>query len=85
VMAAKLCMRASDTTKGRSIKLTNYIDLHKKFFGELPDDLHLFIRREADIPITMKDEILEFLRKKGWEERREVPNPTLLEELVRKK
>lgn len=84
VMAAKLCMRASDTTKGRSIKLTNYIDLHKKFFGELPDDLHLFVRREADIPITLKGEVLEFLKKKGWEERREVPNPTLLEELVRK-
>ena len=85
VMAVKLCMRASDTTKGRAIKLSNYIDLHKKFFGTLPNDLHLFIRREADIPITMKDEVIEFLKKVGWKERREVPNPTLLEELVRKK
>ncbi|PCN50444.1 CO dehydrogenase/acetyl-CoA synthase complex subunit epsilon [Candidatus Geothermarchaeota archaeon ex4572_27] len=84
VMAVKLCMRASDTTKGRQIKLTNYIDLHKKFFGTLPDDLHLFVRREADIPITMKEEVLEFLKKKGWKERREVPNPTLLKELVGK-
>jgi acetyl-CoA decarbonylase/synthase complex subunit alpha len=84
VMAAKLCMRASDTTMGRAIKLTHYIDLHKKFFGTLPDDLHLFIRREADIPITMKKEILEFLKKKGWKGRRKTPNPTLLKELVKK-
>ena len=85
VMAAKLCMRASDTTKGRAIKLTNYIDLHKKYFGTLPDDLHLFVRREADIPITMKDEILAFLKQKGWKEKREVPNPTLLKEMVGKR
>ncbi len=84
VMAAKLCMRANDTTKGRAIKLTHYVDLHKKFFGKLPDDLHLFVRREADIPITMKDEILSALKDKEWKEM-EIPDPTLLEELVRRR
>lgn len=84
VMAAKLCMRANDTTKGRAIKLTHYIDLHKKFFGKMPDDIHLFVRREADIPITMKDEILRVLKEKGWKEM-EIPDPTLLEEMVRKR
>lgn len=83
VMAAKLCMRASDTSKGRAIKLTHYVDLHRRFFGTLPDDLHLFVRTVADIPITMKDEILKFLEEKGWKEK-EIPDPTLLEELVRK-
>ena len=83
VMAAKLCMRANDTTKGRAIKLTHYVDLHRRFFGTLPDDLHLFVRTVADIPITMKDEILKFLEEKGWKEK-EIPDPTLLEELVRK-
>lgn len=83
VMAAKLCMRANDTTKGRAIKLTHYIDMHRKFFGTIPDDVHLFIRREADIPITMKDEIMKILKEKGWKER-VIPDPTLLEELVRR-
>ncbi|RLG54190.1 MAG: CO dehydrogenase/acetyl-CoA synthase complex subunit epsilon [Thermoproteota archaeon] len=84
IMAAKLCMRANDTTKGRAIKLTHYIDLYKRFYGKMPDDIHLFVRRLADIPITMKDEILAELEKKGWKET-EIPDPTLIEELVRVK
>jgi acetyl-CoA decarbonylase/synthase complex subunit alpha len=82
VMIAKLCMRPNDTTKGRAIKLTNYIDLHRRFQGIMPDDLHLFIRREADIPITMKKEILEILEKEGWRERA-TPDPTLLPRMIR--
>jgi len=84
VMAAKLCMRANDTTKGRAIKLTHYIDLYKRFYDRMPDDIHLFVRRLADIPITMRDEILAELEKKGWKET-EIPDPTLIEELVRVK
>ncbi|MBU7004565.1 MAG: acetyl-CoA decarbonylase/synthase complex subunit alpha, partial [Theionarchaea archaeon] len=82
VAAAKLCLRPNDTSKGRQIKLTHYVDLHKKFLGSMPDDLHLFIRTEADIPITMKDEIQAILREKGWEEKK-IPDPTLVERLVR--
>ncbi len=52
VLVPKLCMRPNDTVKGRSIKLTHYIDLHKKFFGEMPDDLPLLVRTRLDIPIT---------------------------------
>ncbi|NIP66767.1 hypothetical protein GWN63_01515 [Candidatus Bathyarchaeota archaeon] len=50
----------------------------------MPDDIHLFIRTKADIPITMKDEILTLLEEKGWEKRR-VPDPTLLPRLIRKR
>ena len=82
VMAAKLCMRANDTSKGRAIKLTHYIDLYRRFYGRLPDDIHLFVRRVADIPITMKDEILAELERRGWKEM-EIPDPTLLEEMIR--
>lgn len=82
VLIPKLCMRPSDTPKGRSIKLTNYIDLHRRLCGVMPDDIHLFIRTTSDIPITMKDEIMEFLEQKGWKER-EVPDPTLLPKLVK--
>jgi acetyl-CoA decarbonylase/synthase complex subunit alpha len=84
VMIAKLCMRPNDTSKGRAIKLSHYIDLSKKFFGRLPDDLHLYVRREADIPLTLKSEVLEFLREKGWRETT-IPDPTLLPRLIRKR
>ncbi|MFQ6086219.1 MAG: CO dehydrogenase/acetyl-CoA synthase complex subunit alpha [Candidatus Bathyarchaeia archaeon] len=84
VMIPKLCMRPSDTPKGRAIKLTNYIDIHRRFYGTIPDDIHLFVRSISDIPITMKDEVTEFLEQKGWKEG-EVPDPTLLPRLVREK
>ncbi len=84
VMIAKFCMRPNDTTKGRSIKLTHYIDLHRRLYGVMPDDIHLFIRNKADIPITMKDEILKNLEEKGWKEMR-IPDPTLLPRLIRKR
>ncbi len=78
VMATKLCIRPNDTTKGRQIKLTHYIDLHERFFGSLPDDLHLYIRCEADIPLTKKETIMKILKEKGWKPRK-IPDPTLLE------
>ncbi len=84
VMIAKFCMRPNDTTKGRAIKLTHYIDLHKRLYGVMPDDIHLFVRNKADVPITMKDEILKILEEKGWKERR-IPDPTLLPRLIRKR
>jgi acetyl-CoA decarbonylase/synthase complex subunit alpha len=82
VMIPKLCMRPNDTTRGRAIKLNHYIDLHKRLYGTPPDDIHLLVRTKADIPITMKDEVIEFLESKGWEEG-EIPDPTLLPRLVR--
>jgi acetyl-CoA decarbonylase/synthase complex subunit alpha len=82
VMIAKLCMRPNDTTKGRAIKLTNYIDLHKRLYGTMPDDINLFVRNELDIPITMKDEIRNILKEKNWKETW-IPDPTLLPRMVR--
>ncbi len=82
VMIAKLCMRANDTTKGRAIKLTHYIDLHKRLYGVLPDDVPLFVRSQADIPITMKQEVLALLEAAKWTEQK-IPDPTLLTRLVR--
>ena len=84
VMIAKLCMRPNDTTKGRAIKLTHYIDLSRRLYGVMPDDVHLFVRTMADIPITMKDEIVKILEEKGWKEKK-IPDPTLLPRLIRKK
>lgn len=84
VMIAKICMRPNDTTKGRAIKLTHYIDLHKRLYGVIPDDIPLFVRTVADVPITMKDEVLEVLKEKGWKEGR-IPDPTLLPRLIRRR
>jgi acetyl-CoA decarbonylase/synthase complex subunit alpha len=84
VMIAKLCMRPNDTTKGRAIKLTHYIDLHKRLYGTMPEDIHRFVRTVADIPVTMKDEIIKILEEKGWKET-VIPDPTLLPRLIRKR
>ena len=84
VLIAKLCMRPNDTTKGRAIKLTHYIDLHKRLYGVMPDDIQLFVRNKADIPITMKNEILKILEEKRWKEK-SIPDPTLLPRLIRKR
>ncbi|MEM2999410.1 MAG: CO dehydrogenase/acetyl-CoA synthase complex subunit alpha [Candidatus Bathyarchaeia archaeon] len=84
VAIAKLCMRPNDTWKGRSIKLSHYIDLHKRHYGCMPPDLHLFVRTLADVPMTMKDEIVKILEAKGWKET-VIPDPTLLPRMIRKK
>jgi acetyl-CoA decarbonylase/synthase complex subunit alpha len=83
VQIAKLCFRPNDTWKGRAGKLTNYIDLHKRHYGLMPQDINLFVRTQADIPITMKDEINQILKAKGWKEST-IPDPTLLPRMIRK-
>jgi len=84
VLIAKLCMRPNDTSKGRAIKLTHYIDLHKRLYGVMPDDIHLYVRNKNDVPITMKNELLKMLEEKGWKEMK-IPDPTLLPRLIRKR
>lgn len=69
VMVAKLCIRPNDNSKGRQIKLNHYIDLHKKYFGTIPEDVYKFVRNEKDIPITYKKEVMNMLEERGWEPR----------------
>lgn len=83
VMVAKLTMRPNDTSKGRAIKLTNYIDLHKRLIGGMPPDVYRLVRTLADIPVTMKDEIELHLAENGWKES-PIPDPTLLPRMIRK-
>ena len=85
-MISKLVMRPNDTSKGRAVKLSHYIDLHKKYYGTMPDDLHLYVRRKTDIPFTMMGEIVQALEKENWiEEKIGIPDPTLLERMVRRR
>jgi len=78
VAIAKFCIRPSDNAKGRQIKLSNYVDLYKKYMGTLPPDLHLFVRKETDIPITMKGEVMEYLEEAGWKPRKAIGDPSRL-------
>ena len=82
-MIAKLTMRPNDTSKGRAIKLSNYVDIHKRLVGGIPQDIHRLIRTRSDIPLTMKSEIEQILSANGWKET-EIPDPTLLARMVRK-
>jgi acetyl-CoA decarbonylase/synthase complex subunit alpha len=83
VAIAKLCIRPNDTWKGRSIKLSHYVDLHKRNYGCMPQDLHLFVRTMADVPMTLKDEFAKILDAHDWKET-VIPDPTLLPRMVRK-
>lgn len=78
VMTARLCIRPNDTTKGRMIKLSHYLDLSEKYFGTLPDDWPVFVRTEADLPIAKKDVLLKELKEMEWKPGR-IPDPTNLE------
>jgi acetyl-CoA decarbonylase/synthase complex subunit alpha len=78
VAMAKLCMRKNDTPQGRAIKLTHYIGMHRQFYGKLPDDLHLFVRRLSDVPIFYKKEVQTKLNEYGWKEKPVVTLPTLI-------
>ena len=99
-MIAKLCFRPSDTDRGRSVKLTHYIDLSQKYLNTSPPDWHLFVRSATDLPIAKKNELLKILEderdwKIDWKTKRilEGPirgydpsfNPTNLKRLVRER
>ncbi|RUM34263.1 MAG: CO dehydrogenase/acetyl-CoA synthase complex subunit epsilon [Archaeoglobus sp.] len=67
VQLARLCMRPADTYMGRQIKLTHYLELSKKYLGCLPDDWHLYVRTELDLPTRMKEKLLKLLEDSyGW-------------------
>ncbi|HMK95570.1 MAG TPA: CO dehydrogenase/acetyl-CoA synthase complex subunit alpha [Candidatus Limnocylindrales bacterium] len=83
VSIAKLCIRPNDTWKGRSIKLSHYVDLHKRYYGCMPQDLHLFVRTLADVPVTLRDEFGKILEAHDWKET-VIPDPTLLPRMIRK-
>jgi acetyl-CoA decarbonylase/synthase complex subunit alpha len=77
VEIAKLCLRKNDTPQGRGIKLNHYISLWKKYMGGgLPDDLHVYIRKQTDIPLVYKREVVPYLKEVGWKEKPVLSLPT---------
>ncbi|MFX0081183.1 MAG: CO dehydrogenase/acetyl-CoA synthase complex subunit alpha [Candidatus Hodarchaeota archaeon] len=82
-LVAKMCLRPADNSKGRMIKLSHWIDLERKYKGvDFPNDLEKFIRVEADIPINIKTEILDYLEEKEWTSK-DLIDPTLLKRICR--
>lgn len=79
-LIARLCIRHSDTTEGRKIKLKNYIEYYRNTRGGFPEDLPALIRTGYDIPEGMEEEIKHLLTNwsPGW-----IPDPTLLSDKVR--
>jgi len=76
VLIAKLCMRPNDTSRGRAMKLSNYIDLYQRNNVVMPDDIPRYIRTMTDIPVTLKGDISRILSQSDWKER-PIPDPTL--------
>ena len=67
-MLAKNCIRPSDNNMGRMIKLTHYMELCEKYLGRMPDDFHVFVRSEADLPLAKRESLLKMLEAEhGWE------------------
>ncbi len=65
-LLAKLCFRPSDNSLGRAIKLTHYIELSEKYMKKMPDDWHIYVRNEADLPLAKKEQLMKLLEEKGW-------------------
>jgi len=79
VMIPKLCIRKNDTPQGRGIKLNHYISLYKKYMGGgLPEDLHLYVRSDRDLPIVYKREAMGYLKEIGWKPKPTLSLPTLI-------
>jgi acetyl-CoA decarbonylase/synthase complex subunit alpha len=76
VTVAKMCLRNSDQGPFRAPRLFHYIDLHKKYMGTLPNDIHLHVRNLSDIPLVYKKEVMEILEEKGWTSKEAIPTPT---------
>jgi anaerobic carbon-monoxide dehydrogenase, CODH/ACS complex subunit alpha len=79
VTIAKMCIRKNDTPQGRGIKLNHYISLYKKHMGGgLPEDIHLYVRTDKDLPIVYKKEVMAHLKEIGWKPKVVLSLPTLI-------
>jgi len=67
-MANGLLYRWADTREQRAGINGAYIASHEKYFKELPDDWHFYVRSDAELPWKEKIKLLRELEQKhGWE------------------
>jgi len=65
-LLAKLCLRPGDNSMVRASRLKNYIELSEKYLNKMPDDWHIFVRNEDDLPEDNREQLLGLLEDKGW-------------------
>jgi acetyl-CoA decarbonylase/synthase complex subunit alpha len=67
-MLTILCTRPPGIREARQATLEHYTEMFTKFFGELPDDWHLYVRADGELPMKTKGRLLKELKEKhGWE------------------
>jgi len=67
-MGSSFFVRPTELRDMRNADLETYVDLWEQSFGDLPDDWHLFIRTDSELPPRQKVRLLKELREKhGWE------------------
>ncbi|MEE4353957.1 MAG: hypothetical protein V2J25_13935 [Desulfatiglans sp.] len=63
-----MMMKLQDIRDSRLSRHNLYLDFHDEFFGGLPDDWHLFVRSDMELPLKKKAKLLKELRDThGWE------------------
>jgi CO dehydrogenase/acetyl-CoA synthase alpha subunit len=63
-----LCQKAGGVYDMRQPNLAAYIEYYTEAFGEYPDDWHLYVRVDLDLPLRQKPTLLKKLREEqGWE------------------
>ncbi|MFH1624144.1 MAG: hypothetical protein ABID54_03185 [Pseudomonadota bacterium] len=67
-LVPKLSFIFQDMENARQNKFDLYLNTYKRRFGEWPDDWHLYVKRDVEIPITKKAKMLRLLEEEhGWE------------------
>lgn len=67
-LAGYLFARSTELREMRQADIETYVDLYQTHFGELPDDWHLLVRTDAELPARTKVKLLRVLRDQhGWE------------------
>ncbi|MFH2013240.1 MAG: hypothetical protein ABIJ37_11185 [Pseudomonadota bacterium] len=67
-LVPKFSFGVQEVENSKANKFDLYLTAYKKKFGEWPDDWHLYIRKDTEIPITKKAKILRLLEEEhGWE------------------
>ena len=67
-MAMKLCFTACALRDPRLSTIDNYTEIHEKYFGELPDDWHYYLRSPLELHVMKRMRFLKILKDEhGWE------------------
>ncbi|MDY7031785.1 MAG: 4Fe-4S dicluster domain-containing protein [Thermodesulfobacteriota bacterium] len=68
-LACKLCFGFQDLDASRVNKFDLWLNSYKKWFGKtLPDDWHLFVKKDVDMPMTKKAKLMRLLAEEhGFE------------------